>query len=108
MQNTVRKRYPAFDGWEIYEQEVLPDGSRVDFYVLHRNRSGNVDYGIVIDAKDKQTLQPDDIDQIVHYARKCRADERVMYIANDTEVPYTVQQYANQSQVTITRTQWRV
>ncbi len=107
MQNTIRKRYPALDGWEIYEQEVLPDGSRVDFYGLHRNRKGDVNYGVVIDAKDKQKLEPDDIDQIVHYSRKCRADERVIYVANDTELPYTVQEYADESQVIITITQWR-
>jgi len=34
MQTTIRKRYPASDGWEIYEQEKLPDGSMVDFYVV--------------------------------------------------------------------------
>jgi hypothetical protein len=53
----------------------------VDFYVLHRNRNGDVNYGIVIDAQDKQTLQLEDIDQIVHYSQKCRADERVIYVA---------------------------
>jgi hypothetical protein len=32
--NTVRKRYPAVAGWEIYEQYTIPDGSRVDFSVI--------------------------------------------------------------------------
>jgi hypothetical protein len=107
MQTTIRKRYPASEGWEVYEQEKLPDGSIVDFYVVHRNGNGNVDYGIVIDAKDKKTLQPSDIDQIVHYSQQCRADEQVIYIANGTDVPYSVQDYADEAQITVTRTQWR-
>jgi hypothetical protein len=108
MQPTIRKRYPTWDGWEIYEQEKLQDGSIVDFYVVRRNAQGNVDYGIVIDAKDKKKLEPADIDQILHYSRQCGGvQERIIYIANDTDVPYAVQDYADDAQVTITRTQWR-
>jgi len=107
MRATIRKRYPDWDGWQIYEQKKLRDGSIVDFYVVHINRIDEVDYGVVIDAKDKKTLQPADIDQVVHYSRQCRADERVVYIANDTDVPPTVQAYADAAQIIITRTQWR-
>jgi hypothetical protein len=105
---TIRKRYPEWNEWEIYEQQKLQDGSITDFYVVHRNSSGNVDYGIVIDAKDKRKLEPADIDQILHYSRQCGGvQERVIYIANDTDVPPTVQDYADDAEVTITRTQWR-
>jgi hypothetical protein len=91
MQSTIRKRYPASEGWEMYELEKLPDGSIPDFYVVRRNRRGNVDYGIVIDVKDKNTLQPSDIDQIIRYFRQCRADERVIYISFSTEAPHAAE-----------------
>jgi hypothetical protein len=108
MRATIRKRYPAWDAWEIYEQEKLRDGSIMDYYVVHRNGTGHVDYAIVIDAKDKKNLEPADIDQIVHYSQQCGgAQERVIYTANDTEVPSTVQDYADDANVIITKTQWR-
>lgn len=53
MRDTIRKRYPAIDSWEICEQEKLPDGSIVDFYVVHRNSKREVDYGIVIDVTER-------------------------------------------------------
>ena len=73
--NTIRKRYPATAGWEIYEQYTIPDGSRVDFYVLRRNSRGEAVEASVIEAKDKEDLMPADIDQVLHYSKICGTND---------------------------------
>jgi len=103
---TVRRRYPAFDGWEIIEQCPLPDGSRVDFYVVRRS-GGRVTQAVVVEAKDKEVLVPDDVAQIILYKELTGAQETIIYIANDCHIPPSVQAYARQAWVTINRTQWR-
>lgn len=97
---TIRQRFPQYEGWEILEQPTLDSGARPDF-VVYRN-----DYAIVIDAKDKGALEPSDIDQLLEYAAELRARSGIVYIANDTEVPETVAEYANAKAVEIRRTQW--
>jgi hypothetical protein len=104
--NTIRKRYPAYEGWEINEQCPLLDGSKADFYVVQRNLNGKVVDGILIDAKDKAELRMTDIDQMIHYIAECRAERGIIYIANDTLVSSTVQERADQADVEIRRTQW--
>ena len=102
---TVR-RYPAIDGWEIDEQCPLPDGLRVDFYVVRRF-GGRVTQAVVVEAKDKEELELDDVAQAIHYKELTRAEEAIIYIANDCHVAPSVQAYAMQACVTISRTQWR-
>jgi hypothetical protein len=97
---TIRARFPQCDSWEILEQPTLDSGVRPDFVVRRRA------YTIVIDAKDKGTLQLSDIDQLLEYAAELKAQSGIIYIANDTEVPDTVAEYANAKIVEITRTQW--
>jgi hypothetical protein len=57
----------------------------------------------VIDAKDKAILEPRDIDQILFYAEKTKAKEAIIYIANDTEVRQTVEDFAENYGVEIQR-----
>jgi predicted type IV restriction endonuclease len=97
---TIRQRFPQADGWEILEQPTLDSGVRPDFVVY------STDYVIVIDAKDKGALEPSDIDQLLEYAAELRAQSGIIYIANDTEVPETVADYAYAKVVEIRRTQW--
>ena len=105
--DTVRKRYPAYEGWEIREQCLLKDGSKVDFYVVARNAQGQVVRGAVIEAKDKDELEILDIEQMIHYLTQTNADEATIYVANDTLIPPTVQERADEEDVQIIRTQWR-
>jgi len=104
--DTVRKRYPAYEGWEIYEQCSLKDGSRIDFYVVKRNAQEQLVYGVVIDAKDKAELEVVDIEQVIYYLTQTTADEAIIYVANDTLIPQTVQERADEEDVRIVRTQW--
>jgi hypothetical protein len=100
---TIRKRYSASDGWDIREQETLLDGSKVDFYVVQRNKSWSILYAVVIDAKDEQSITMQDIDRLFHCSSVCRANEQIIYIAKDTHVPSSVQKYADDMQVKIIR-----
>ncbi|MCJ7768410.1 hypothetical protein MUP79_08470 [Candidatus Bathyarchaeota archaeon] len=104
---TVRKRYPAYEGWEIREQCPLEDGSRVDFYLVKRNAQKQVVCGVVIEAKDKAELEIVDMEQMIHYLTQTNADEAIIYVANDTLIPPTVQERADEEDVQIIRTQWR-
>jgi hypothetical protein len=104
--DTIRKRYPAYEGWDICEQCSLEDGSRVDFYVVKRNAQRRVVYGVVIEAKDKAELEILDIDQMIRYLAQTNADEAIIYVANDTLIPPTVQESADEEDVQIIRTQW--
>jgi predicted type IV restriction endonuclease len=98
---TIRRRFPQYEGWEIYEQPTLDSGGRPDFTLRGKSRTA------VIDAKDKENLQPSDIDQIIEYSNELRAHWAIIYVANDTYVSDEVQQYADQERVEVARTQWR-
>lgn len=95
----IRSNYPAQDGWKIYEQPTI-DGLRLDF-VVSRGKSITV-----IDAKDKSKLNMKDVYQIDHYGQQCEVRRATIYIANDTQVPASVKDYADRLGVRIIRTQW--
>jgi hypothetical protein len=100
---TIRKNFPLKDGWEILENKNTKVGRsfiRPDFVVKKRNIYA------VIDAKDKAILEPRDIDKILDDRKKTKAKEAIIYIANDTEVPQTVKDYALDYAVKIQRTTW--
>lgn len=102
---TVRKNFPSREGWKILENVELKVGRsliRPDFVVRKRNVYA------VIDAKDKAILEPKDIDQILFYAEKTKAKEAIIYVANDTEVPHTVKDYADSEGVRIRTSLWRM
>jgi hypothetical protein len=98
---TVKKRYPQNVGYTVYEQYNIPDVGILDFYVV-RGRER-----IVIDAKDKGAITKSDIQQVDDYARKLSATERIVYIANDTDVPNSVKDEADRLAIQIIRTQYR-
>ena len=79
----------------------------MDFYVLRRNSRGDVVEGLVIEAKDKENLMPADIDQVLHYSKICGTNNGITYVANDTDVSPSVQDYADEIGVQIIRTRWR-
>jgi hypothetical protein len=98
---TIRRRFPQYEGWDIYEQPTLDSGARPDFIVKGNGRTADND------AKDKESLQPSDVDRIVEYSNELHAHWAAIYIANDTNVPDTVEQYADQEHVEVARTLWR-
>jgi hypothetical protein len=101
---TIRNNFPLKEGWEILENEEIEVGRsliRPDFVVRKRNVYA------VIDAKDKASLELRDIDQILFYAGKTKAKEAIIYIANDTEVPQNVKDYADSERVKIRKSLWR-
>jgi hypothetical protein len=104
--DTIRKRYPAYEGYEIREQCPLEDGSKVDFYAVARNTQGQVVHGVVIEAKDKAKLEIVDIEQVIQYLTQTNAGEAIIYVANDTLIPPTVQERADEEDIQIIRTQW--
>jgi len=102
---TVRKNFPLREGWEILENVEFKVGRsliRPDFVVRKRNVYA------VIDAKDKAILEPRDVDQILFYAEKTKAKEAIIYVANDTEVPQAVKDYADSEGVKIRTSLWRI
>jgi hypothetical protein len=102
MFDTISKRFPAYEGWNIEPQYTLGSGRRVD-YLVWRDKCC-----IVIDCKDRATLSYADIDQILDYVEECNALKCIIYVANDTYVSDTVKQCAQDSDVEIQRTQWRI
>lgn len=103
---TILNNFPLKEGWEIHENEEIKVGRsliRPDFSIVKKRK-----IHAVIDAKDKTVLEPRDIDQILFYAEKTKAREAIIYIANDTQVPQTVQDYADSEGVKIRTTLWRI
>jgi hypothetical protein len=96
----IRARFPRYEGWEIEEHPTLSGGDRPDFVVCLSN------YRVVIDAKDKGALEPKDLDQILAYARRVRARGAIIYLANDTDIPDSVWEFARKAGIELTRTQW--
>jgi len=102
---TIRKNFPLKEGWEILENKNIEAGKsfiKPDFVVKKRKIYA------VIDAKDKAILERRDIDKILDDKKKTKAKKAIIYIANDTEVPLTVEDYALGYAVTIQRTMWRI
>ena len=50
---------------------------------------------------------PADIDQVLHYSKICGTNDGRIYIANDTDVSPSVQEYADEMGVQIIKSQWR-
>lgn len=98
----IRRNFPLKEGWEILEQATIKGNYKPDFLVGKRKTYA------VIDAKDKASLEPRDIDQILYYKEKTKAKKAIIYIANDTEVPQTVKDYADSEGVKIRRSLWRM
>jgi hypothetical protein len=102
---TIRKNFPLKEGWAILENKSIEVGKsfiKPDFVVKKRKIYA------VIDAKDKAILEPRDIDKILDDKKKTKAKKAIIYIANDTEVPLTVEDYALGYAVKIQRTTWRI
>ncbi|NVM28579.1 MAG: restriction endonuclease [Candidatus Helarchaeota archaeon] len=98
---TIRKKYPARDGWKIEAQKVLKSGLRIDWVVFNGSQR------IVIEAKDKQKLQFKDVEQVSNYRYEYKAQKGILYVANDTIVPDNVKEFCKMRNIKIIRTKWR-
>lgn len=98
---TIRKNYPAWQGWKIERQKELATGRKPDFVIYKSHKR------VVIDAKDKAKLTSTDIDQVWEYKATYKASRAIISIAHDTEVPQSVREYANEAGIEIHRTFWR-
>lgn len=94
----LKKEFPDFD---IIEQPKLPNGTIPDFIVESEDEL------IIIDAKDKQRLTMADVDQMTDYMQELDADFGIMYVANDTDIPESVEQFAAKNAIEIIHTRWR-
>lgn len=101
VRDTIKRRFPARQGWKIGYKKTLTSGHEPDFVVYKRNER------IVIDAKDKAELTRRDINQIVEDRGECNAQYGIIYIANDTYVSNSVRLYADDFKIKISRTRWR-
>lgn len=64
--NSLRRRFPAEDGWEIFPQDQW-DGYRPD-YVVEKRMKG-VLQRVVAEVKDTDCAQQDHIDQLNYYVK---------------------------------------
>jgi len=63
----LRKRYPHYEGWEIYAEDNW-DTYRPDFVVERRNRRGEIER-VVVEAKCDFRVKREHIDQLNRYCR---------------------------------------
>lgn len=97
---TIRKQYPAKDGWKIEAQKTLKNGRRIDWVVYNGSKR------IVIEAKDKKKLELKDIDQVADYRSDYKAQKGIIYVPNDTIIPNNVKERSIMRGIQIRRTKW--
>jgi hypothetical protein len=95
------RRFPPSHGWESESQKPLAGGYRVDFAAWRANDRA------VGDAKDKGSVTYDDVEKLIADAGIFKAEELVLILAADTEIPNGVKEYADENGVEIIRTRWR-
>ena len=89
-----------FSNCAIIEQARLESGLIPDFVVECDRKL------IVVDAKAKECLKKSDIDQVIRYLQELDGDSAIIYVADYTEVPYSIEDYATVNAVDIEYTDW--
>jgi len=100
----LRKKFPAYLGWNIEQERTLKDKSRAD-YCLWRVKYGKRERAVA-EAKNVSELTKTHIDQLDHYARKYYASYRYIYIPSKTYVDKSVREYTNALDIVIVRTRF--
>ena len=100
----LRKKFPAYLGWNIEQERTLKDKSRAD-YCLWRVKYGKRERAVA-EAKNVSELTKTHIDQLDHYARKYHASYRYIYIPSKTYVDKSVREYTNALDIVIVRTRF--
>ena len=96
-----KKLENIFDNAEIIIQQPLASGKIPDFIIKKEQKI------FVIDAKAKQKIGRRDIDQIVSYIKELDADFGKIFVADFTEIPLSVENYASLNAIEIEYTNWR-
>lgn len=96
--NLIKKDFPEC---RIVIQRRLNSGLRPDFIIECEQKL------IVIDAKAKEKLGRNDIDQVSGYIQETSADFGIIYVADFTEVSESIEQYAAYNAIEIMYTEWR-
>jgi len=91
-----------FRNCAIIEQARLESGLIPDFVVKCDRKL------IVVDAKAKEFLKKSDIDQVIGYIQELDGDSAIIYVADFTEVPNSIDGYAALNAVDIEYTNWRL
>jgi len=91
-----------FSNCAIIEQTRLESGLIPDFVVECDRKL------IVVEAKAKEYLQKSDIDQVIGYLQELDGDSALIYVADFTEVPESIENYGALNAVDIEYTDWRL
>ena len=91
-----------FSNCAIIEQARLESGLIPDFVVECDRKL------IVVEAKAKEHLQKSDIDQVIGYIQELDGDSAIIYVADFTEVPDSIENYAALNAVDVEYTDWRL
>jgi len=91
-----------FSNCAIIKQARLESGLIPDFVVECDRKL------IVVDAKAKELLKKSDIEQVIGYLHELDGDSAMIYVADFTEVPDSIDDYAALNAVDIEYTDWRL
>jgi hypothetical protein len=97
----ISRNFPAYLGWNIDQERILKDGTRVD-YCLSRVKYGK-NQRAVVEVKNVNSLTKNHIDQLDHYSRKYHATYRLLLIPSKTNVDEAVKEYADDLAIEIVR-----
>lgn len=100
----LRRKFPAYLGWNIEQERTLKDASRAD-YCLWRVKYGKRQRAVA-EAKNVSVLTRAHIDQLDHYARKYHASYRYVYIPSKTYVDKSIREHADDLDIVIVRTRF--
>ncbi len=84
----------------IVVQLTLDSGLRPDFVIECNSKL------IVVEAKAKERLTKNDVEQVLGYINEIDADSGIIFVADFTEVPESVEDYAVLNAVDIEYTKW--
>jgi len=91
-----------FSNCAIIEKARLESGLIPDFVVECDRKL------IVVDAKAKEFLTKSDIDQVIGYIQELDGDSALIYVADYTKVPDSIEDYVALNAVDIKHTDWRL
>ena len=91
-----------FSNCAIIEQARLESGLIPDFVVECDRKL------IVVEAKAKECLQKSDIEQVIGYLQELDGDSALIYVADFTEVPESIENYGALNAIDIEYTDWRL
>src|SRR5580704_10450422 len=83
------RRFSPSSGWSSERQKRLAGRYRIDFAAWPGN------YRAVGDAKDKAFITYSDAEKLIEDTGIYKAQQLLTIVAGDTELPYTVREYAD-------------